>query len=163
MRNLDKVAFENAEISGREKALKALNKVNLLDDFWETDYNIVPTEGYCKWDFEIRDKETNELLGVIEAKDRKMPSTDKKLKYGGAQLEAMKYEFLKKKAENEDICAYYLCTYTDDTYYIWDIANCKGITEDRRMCNKTTAVLTEKIVKHCYYFPMSNAFSKGTI
>ena len=115
MRNLDKVAFENAEISGREKALKALNKVNLLDDFWETDYKIVPTEGYCKWDFEIRDKETNELLGVIEAKDRKMPSTDKKLKYGGAQLEAMKYEFLKKKAEIEDICAYYLCTYTDDT------------------------------------------------
>ena len=56
MRNLDKTAFENAEISGREKALKALNKVNLLDDFWETDYKIVPTEGYCKWDFEIREK-----------------------------------------------------------------------------------------------------------
>ena len=148
MRNLDKVAFENAEISGREKALKALNKVNLLDDFGETDYKIVPTEGYCKWDFEIRDKETNELLGVIEAKDRKMPSTDNKLKYGGAQLEAMKYEFLKNKAESEGICAYYICTYTDNTYYIWDIANCKGITEDRRMCNRTTAVLTEKIEKH---------------
>ena len=163
MRDLDKVAFENAEISGREKALKALNKVNLIDGFWETDYKIVPTEGYCKWDFEIREKETDELLGVIEAKDRKMPSTDDKLKDGGAQLEAMKYEFLKEKAKTEGICAYYICTYTDNTYYIWDIANCRGITEDRRMCNRTTAVLTEKIEKHCYYFPMSNAFLKGTI
>ena len=86
MRYLDKVAFENAEISGREKALKALNKVNLIDGFWETDYKIVPTEGYCELDFEIMEKETNELLGVIEAKDRKMPSTYNKLKNCDAQL-----------------------------------------------------------------------------
>ena len=157
---IDSKAFELAENSGRAKALKALSKISILEN---TDYKVVPTEGYCKWDFEIRDKETNELLGVIEAKDRRFPSTANLLKYGGVQLEAMKYEYLKEKAKREDIRAFYLCTFADDTYYIWDIANCTGITEDKRMCNKTTAVLTEKVEKHCYYFPMSNAFLKGTI
>ena len=156
-------AFEQTELTGRQKALVVLNKVDLFHgDF--NDYKVIPTEGkFCKWDFEIRDNLTNELLGVVEAKDRYMPSTDNKLKYGGAQLEAQKFEFLKQKAEKEDISAFFLCTYTDDMYYIWNIGECKGITEDTRMCNRTTAVLTDKVAKHCYYFPMNNAEFKGSL
>lgn len=157
MEHMNSKAFELAESSGRQKALLALNKVDIFHgDF--SDYRVIPTEGkYCKWDFEVRDNLTNELLAIVEAKDRKMPSTDKKLKYGGAQLEAQKFDFLKNKAEDEDIVALYLCTYTDDKFYIWNVTECDGITEDKRMCNKTTAVLSGKIEKHCYYFPMNNA------
>lgn len=154
-------AFQLAELSGRDKALKALNQVFLFEDF--SDYKIIPTNDWCKWDFEVRDNFSNELLAVVEAKDRFMESTDRKLIYGGgAQLEAKKYEPLREKAINEEIDVFYLCTYTDNMFYIWDIKNC-NVTEDKRMCNKTTAVLTEKIEKHCYYFPMRSAKFKGKI
>ena len=156
-------AFELAESSGRQKALLVLHKIDLFHgDF--NDYRVIPSEGkYCKWDFEVRDNVTNELLAVVEAKDRNMPSTDRRLIYGGAQLEAKKFDFLRDKANEEDILALYLCTYTDDMFYMWNITECEGITEDVRKCNKTTAVLTEKIDKHCYYFPMDNAEFKGKL
>ena len=158
----DKEAFVQAENSGRKKAMDVLNSIDLFDgDF--SDYSIRPTGHTCHWDFEIIDNLTNEVIGIIEAKDRKFPSTDRKLKYGGAQLEANKFELLKYVAEKRDIVALYLCTFTDDTYYIWNVTECNGVTEDRRMCNKTTAVLTEKIEKHCYYFPMNNALFNGNI
>lgn len=158
---LKRQAFQKAENNGRTKALSALKKIELIEDF--NDYKIIQTNEWCKWDFEVRDNLTNELLAIIEAKDRFMDSTDRKLIYGGAQLEAKKFEILKEKAIEQEINAFYICTYTDNTYYIWDIVNCNGITEDKRMCNKTTAVLTEKIEKHCYYFPMRNAKFKGKI
>ena len=154
MRNREE--FTNAENAGRAKALVALNKTDLFNGEFD-DYKIIPTNDNCRWDFEVRDNLTNELLAVVEAKDRKFPSTDKRLKYGGAQLEAPKFELLKSMAYDKDILSYYLCTFEDGTYYIWNIADCKGVTEDWRMCNKTTAVLSEKVEKHCYYFPMKNA------
>lgn len=154
--------FIKAENEGRAKALVALNKTDLFKGDFD-DYKIIPTSGCCKWDFEVRDNLTNELLAVIEAKDRKFPSTDKRLKYGGAQLEAPKFELLKSMAYDMDIMSYYLCTFEDGTYYIWNVADCKGVTEDRRMCNKTTAVLSEKVEKHCYYFPMQNAEFFGSL
>ena len=157
-----KEAFIKAESDGRKKAMTVLNSINLFDSEF-SDYSIKPTEHSCNWDFEIIDNQTNEVIGIIEAKDRKFPSTDNKLKYGGAQLEANKFELLKNISKVRDLVAFYLCTFTDDTYYIWNITECKGITEDKRMCNRTTAVLTEKIEKHCYYFPMNNAVFNGNI
>ena len=160
MRNREE--FTNAENAGRAKALVALNKADLFKGEFD-DYKIIPTNNYCKWDFEVRDNLTNELLAVVEAKDRKFSSTDKRLKYGGAQLEAPKFELLKSMAYDKDILSYYLCTFEDDTYYIWNVANCEGVTEDWRMCNKTTAVLSEKVEKHCYYFPRKNAEFIGSL
>ena len=116
----------NAENAGRAKALVALNKTDLFNGEFD-DYKIIPTNNYCKWDFEVRDNLTNELLAVVEAKDRKFPSTDKRLKYGGAQLEAPKFELLKSMAYDKDILSYYLCTFEDGTYYIWNIANHRNI------------------------------------
>jgi hypothetical protein len=158
----DNKAFVQAENEGRAKALVALNKTDLFKGEFD-DYKVVPTNPSCKWDFEVRDNLTNELLAVVEAKDRKMLSTDRRLVVGGAQLEAPKYLLLKDMAEDREIISFYLCTFEDGTFFMWNVAECKGVTEDRRMCNKTTAVESGKVEKHCYYLPMNSAEFKGVL
>ena len=65
----DREAFVQAENSGRKKAMDVLNSIDLFDgDF--SDYSIRPTGHTCHWDFEIVDNLTNEVIGIIEAKDR---------------------------------------------------------------------------------------------
>lgn len=144
--------FHKAELLGREKALKVLNQVKsqLLTDGFD-DFYIKPMDDICKWDFELRDNLTDELYGFVEAKDRKFPSDDWKIITGGAQLELKKYELLKEISEKNNIPSFYLCTFTDDKYYIWEVGKC-NVTQDERMCNKTTAVLQNKILKKCVYF-----------
>ena len=157
-----KNAFDLAEDSGRAKALRVLKSIDLFDGDYN-DYKIVPMQNNCHWDFEIRDSLTGELIAVVEAKDRKFPSDDYKITNdGGAQLELLKYEELKRVANEYDIMALLLCTFTDNRYIIWDINN-TNVSEDVRFCNKTTAILTDKIEKHCYYFPLSEAIFFGHI
>lgn len=154
-------AFEQSEISGRAKADIVLNSLESIFDDGYVDYRLVHTHSSCQWDYEIRDLRDNQLIGIIEAKDRKFPSNDRRLIRQGAQLEEYKYNALLNICEKLYIPAFFLCTFTDNKYYIWDIEK-SNVTDDVRMCNKTTAVLTEKVEKHCYYFKLADAEFKGT-
>lgn len=159
MINLTKKAFTDSENMGRKKALAALNTIELFDDGFD-DYKIYATGMNCNWDFEVIDNQTKELLAVIEAKDRQMPSTDYRVRKEGTQLEAQKFDSLNEKAERDLIPAYYLATFTDNVFMMWDVTSAP-YTEDTRMCNKTTAVNRGKIEKHCYYFATRDAQFKG--
>lgn len=142
-------AFALAENEGRNKALAVLNAFELVEDI---DYVVVPSRGkYCKWDFEVRGKATNKLLGVIEVKDRKFPSNDWKVVKEGVQLETPKFDFLKEKGKEDGIFAYYLATFTDNKAMMWDILSAPTTT-DERMANKTTAVDNGKVLKAFHYF-----------
>lgn len=154
--------FEIAENEGRAKALKVLNQISTIFDDDFDDYRVIPTDSKCAWDFEIRDNDFNSLIGIIEAKDRKFPSTDPRLISQGCQLEDLKYNALYKEADRRMIPAFYLATFSDNQYRIWSVCD-TPVTDDTRMCNKTTAVLERKVEKHCYYFPMDKAVRKGTI
>lgn len=157
----ERIEFQKAEMQGREKALKVLNQVKsklFIDGF--DDFYIKPMDDMCNWDFELRDNITDEICGYVEAKDRKFPSDDWKIRNGGAQLELKKYNILKAIGEKNDVPSYYLCTFTDDRYYIWNIDECE-VTQDERMCNKTTAVLQGKVLKKCVYFNTRDAKLTG--
>lgn len=151
--------FEISENIGRTKALTAMSNIIFTED---DNYTIKTTDRFCKWDFEIRENGTNKLIAIIEAKDRQMASTDRRIINGGVQLEAHKYNVLKEVAERRNIDAYYLATFTDGQYYLWNIVT-SPVTEDDRLCNKTTAEDNGKVMKHCYYFATKDSEIGGKI
>ena len=159
-------AFEVAEDLGRKKAIRAIER-SRKEFFKDWDgFKIVPTtEKRATWDFDMIDPENNDsTIGIIEAKDRNMASTDKRILSDGAQLERQKYDKLLRICNEKNIPCFYVCTYTDGGYYIWDIEECVGkVTFDSRMCPATTAVKADKIEKKCCYFKVEDAFAKGTL
>ena len=148
--------FELCENVGRQKALTAMSNIAFSNE----EYYIKTTDRFCKWDFEIRLKGTNELIAIVEAKDRQMASTDRRIVFGGVQLEAQKYDTLVDIAQKRNVDAYYLATFTDGTYYIWNVVT-SPVTEDERLCNKTTAEENGKVMKHCYYFAKKDCELSG--
>jgi hypothetical protein len=142
-------AFAIAENTGRQKSLAVLNAFELIED---AGYTIVPTaDKYCKWDFELIEKGTGNLLGIVEVKDRKFPSNDARVVKEGVQMETPKVMALKEKANEDDIVAYYLATFSDNKAMMWDIMAAQTTT-DCRMANKTTAVDNGKVLKSFHYF-----------
>lgn len=146
-----------AECRGRRKALKALNSVKF--DFGEA-YIIKHTSPICKWDFEIVARKTKKVLAYIEAKDRNYNSQSHIIKTEGAQLDFLKYDLLCALSEYKQTPVFYLSTFSDGRFYLWDVLKC-NISRDTRMCNKTTAFASGKVKKDCVYFQLDDAQYSG--
>lgn len=151
--------FEAAESSGRGRADIAISKINFGNANY---YKVIPTTGGCRWDYEIVDKLSNKVIGIIEAKDRTLTSTDWRIKKEGFQIEHNKYDALLKKAKKDNINAYILVTMADDYYMVWDIV-ASPITEDVRDCPKCSAVDRGRVMKRCVYFKVKDTFAKGKL
>lgn len=145
-------AFELAELNGRAKAMKMMESIIFADE----DYTIVETSNSCRWDFEVVSKTTKEVLAIVEVKDRKMKSDDKRVTREGVHLDDDKYTYLQQVCEKRHIDGYFLATFNDDKGYIWNLLS-SPTTTHTRYSNRTTAELTDKVWKLFRLFQVGDA------
>jgi hypothetical protein len=66
------------------------------------------------------------------------------------------------KAANEGYMPLYLNTFSDNTYYVWDVVNSNS-TYGKYKAGKTTVKKSEKIDKWGYFYTITDYVVSGTI
>lgn len=101
--------FIRAEMQNRPKALAVLNSIVNTED-----YEVVesPAEDKEHYDFAIKKKENEEVVALIEHKDRKYSSTT----FDDWLLSSKKKSYLDSYSEP----TYYLNTFTDGVWAMWN-------------------------------------------
>lgn len=102
---------------------------------------------------------------AIECKDRDYSHTSFSVPYketpAGWVIDVPKYEKM-VKAANDGYMSLYLNTFSDNTYYVWDVVNSNS-TYGKYKAGKTTVKKSEKIDKWGYFYTITDYVVSGTI
>lgn len=137
--------FDKYEKLGENKVLPLL--LRLFAGF-----EVVHTKSGCHWDYEII--KNGKVVGIVESKDRNCRIDQ----YDTAILTDDKYENLLKESKSKGITAYFISTYIDGHYAIWNLTDgsCTP-SESTTWAPRYTAVNSGSKIKKAWNFKFSEA------